>query len=331
MSLTYPIVDTNQTSFYGNSSEISEPAAGQSFHGQDAHYTGLQPSYRDNGDGTVSDLNTGLMWQQAPGGDMSFAEAVAGADSFELAGYDDWRLPTIEELYSLIDFSGYTGQAESDSSPYIDTDYFTGFAYGDTSAGERMIDAQYWSATEYVGLTMNGDATTFGVNFADGRIKGYPSTLKECQVMYVRGNESYGVNSYFDNGDGTVNDEATGLMWMQADSGYGMDWQDALAYAESLSLAGYDDWRLPNIKELHSIADYGRAPAATDAGGVPSSGRPGPAAGRPARSAAPPRRRSPPEARPRRGPGSGRCAPGCRTAPPANGRGRCRPAPRRSC
>ncbi len=62
------------------------------------------------------------------------------------------------------------------------------------------------------------------------------------------------------NGDGTVTDQATSLMWMQSDSLTNYNWQEALEYAEQLEYAGYDDWRLPNIKELQSIVDYTRSP-----------------------------------------------------------------------
>jgi hypothetical protein len=79
----------------------------------------------------------------------------------------------------------------------------------------------------------------------------------------VRGNPDYGVNAFVDNGDGTVTDAASGLMWQQADSGEGMDWQAALAYCEALDTTGYDDWRLPNAKELQSLVDYGRSPETT--------------------------------------------------------------------
>jgi hypothetical protein len=117
---------------------------------------------------------------------------------------------------------------------------------------------------------MRGAATVFGVNFADGRIKGYPrdrgrngSPMKQF-VRYVRGNPAYGRNEFVDNGDGTVTDRATGLMWQKGDSGKPMDWKDALAYAEGLRCGGHDDWRLPNAKELQSIVDYTHAPEATD-------------------------------------------------------------------
>jgi spore coat protein CotH len=83
-------------------------------------------------------------------------------------------------------------------------------------------------------------------------------------VRAVRGN-AYGANDFEDNGDGTVTDHATGLMWAKADSGEGMDWPAALAYAEDSTLAGYDDWRLPNVKELQSIVSYTHSPSASDA------------------------------------------------------------------
>jgi hypothetical protein len=59
-----------------------------------------------------------------------------------------------------------------------------------------------------------------------------------------------------DNHDGTVTDTETGLMWQQASTSGYYFWQEALLYAEFLSLAGYDDWRLPNRNELQSIVDY---------------------------------------------------------------------------
>lgn len=265
------IVDTAQTRCYSANGVMDAPSAGEAFHGQDAQFDGLQPAYRDNGDGTVSDLNTGLMWQQDPGDKVTFAQAVAGADDFALAGYTDWRLPTIKELYSLIRFDGVTGRDSASSIPYIDTGYFV-FHYGDVT-GERFIDSQYVSRTEYVSTTMGGNQTVFGVNFADGRIKGYPESdprggQKLFYCMHVRGPGGYGVNEFVNNGDGTITDAATGLMWQQGDSGEGLNWKDALAYAEGLALAGHSDWRLPNAKELQSIVDYTRSPDTTGSGAI---------------------------------------------------------------
>jgi hypothetical protein len=268
----YAPVDSGQTLCYDAQAEITCPTAGSAFAGQDAQYRGNAPRYQDNGDGTVTDLITGLMWQQDPGAKQTFTQAQAGATALRLGGHSDWRLPAIKELYSLIQFNGTDPSNCMDSTapctakPFLDTDYFD-FAYGDTTAGERIIDAQYWSATPYVGTTMNGNATQFGVNFADGRIKGYPRDLSARGgvnsqfVRYVRGNPDYGTNQLEDKGNGTILDRATGLTWAQGDSGQGMDWQHALAWCEATSLAGQNDWRLPNAKELQSILDYSRSPS----------------------------------------------------------------------
>ncbi len=171
---TWNVIDTGQTVCYDDVNEIFFPEAGEPFFGQDAQHDGVQPAYVDNGDGTITDLNTGLTWQQTPdfASLRSWDEAQDYAASLQLTGYGDWRVPTIKELYSLIRFDG----SNFDKVPYIDTDYFD-FEYPDTSTGLRDMDAQYWSNTVYVGTTMNGNATAFGVNFADGRIKGYPKDI----------------------------------------------------------------------------------------------------------------------------------------------------------
>lgn len=288
--LGYAIVDTGQTACYDDGEVITCPESNEAFYGQDAQFDGNQPSFTDNGDGTVTDNVTGLMWQQSPDTDgdddidasdkLSYDEAVVGASSLDLGGYTDWRLPTIKELYSLIDFtgkdpSGYECTDTSGLIPFIDTTYFD-FAYGDTNAGERIIDAQYASSNLYVASTANdGGGTLFGVNFADGRIKGYGLTLfgrdKTFFVIYVRGNTDYGQNDYTDNDDGTITDSATGLMWTQGDSGQGLNWEEALAWVEEKNAEnylGYSDWRMPNAKELQGIVEYTCSPDTTGSAAI---------------------------------------------------------------
>ncbi|WP_199269596.1 DUF1566 domain-containing protein [Formosa sp. L2A11] len=266
--LPYTIVDTNVSDFYDSESIITAPNEDDDFYGQDATYNGNQASYTDNGDGTVTDNVTGLMWQQDMGDKMSYADALALIDDFNLGEYTDWRIPTIKELYSLAQF---TGRCYGDDAVdmFIDVDYFDQ-PIGDESIGEREIDGQTWSVTEYVGEIMTGNEAIFGYNFVDGRLKGYPkykvATGAENTMYFrmVRGNTSYGVNDFIENGDGTITDNATGLMWQQVDSGETYDWEHALAYAESLRLADHSDWRMPNAKELQSIVDYTRSPQTTD-------------------------------------------------------------------
>ena len=146
LELSYPLVDTDIVTFYSNDQVIEEPSEGDDFYGQDATYQSNTPSYTDNGDGTVTDNVTGLMWQQDMGVKMTYEEAMKAAEDSTLGGYDDWRVSSIKELYSLILFTGDGGGETAGENRYIDTDYFIQ-PLGDTSIGEREIDAQTWSST----------------------------------------------------------------------------------------------------------------------------------------------------------------------------------------
>ncbi len=284
--LPYAVVDTGQAACYDAAgAEIVCPAVGEAFYGQDAQFAGNAPSFTNNGDGTVADTVTGLTWLQSPDTDgdgdidaadkLTYDEAVAYCQDLIFADSSGWRLSTIKELYSLIDFSGrdpsgYEGVDTSGLTPFIDTDYFD-FAYGDTASGERIIDSQYASGTLYFVTT--GEPLLFGVNFADGRIKGYgltmPGPVSRAKTFFVtcaRDNTAYGTNAFSDNGDATITDSATGLMWARDDSGVGLDWEQALAWVAEQNAAetlGYSDWRLPNVKELQSILDHSRSPDTT--------------------------------------------------------------------
>lgn len=279
----YPIVGTGQTTFFDTSDVTSVQSVGDAFYGQNANYEGNTPQYVDNGDGTVTDKVSGLMWQQTfdHNGDgsidvndkLSYDDLLAAIDTVSTAGYTDWRLPSIKEMYSLILYSGRDVNPLSTSTdnqnPFIDNTTF-GFAYGDLNAGERIIDVQ--CATTNVYVSSEVEKMVFGVNFADGRIKGYGMTMmgqpKMFNYLLVRGNSTYGQNNFVDNGDGTISDKATGLMWMQDDSKQGMNWAEALKYAENFEFAGYSDWRLPDAKELQSLVDYTRSPATTNSAAI---------------------------------------------------------------
>ncbi len=310
----YTIVTTGQKYSYDNEGNVIDPVEGDDYYGQDSQYSSAEFSFTDNGDGTVTDNNTELTWQVVPSDtQMTWDEAVEYCENLELGGYDDWRMPTLKEAFSISDFE--TGW------PYLDQDYFDfptetmsdmppmdggpqGSSTGDSSStdGESTMmpppiggpqgnttdssstmmpppttstitdaentgeltdgisksQGQFWTSNYYlVGTTHEGATSAFGVNHATGHIKAYPADAVGMgkYVRAVRGDE-YGVNEFSDNNDGTISDEATGLMWMQDDSGLAMDWDDALEYAANFEYAGYDDWRLPDVKELQSIVDY---------------------------------------------------------------------------
>ena len=277
--MTYPVVDTMQDACFDLLGEAVDcPAEGEALYGQDAQYSRLPASYTDNGDGTVLDNNTTLVWQQTPPDDrLQYLDAIAFCGALDLGGRTNWRVPSIKELYSLADNRGeLLSPEEGEPTPYIDTSIFD-FEY---PQGQMAFAGQYWSSTLYVkGPVQNGrNQAAFGFNFADGHIKAYGTGLdfytgeaatggltgRDGQtpgnyVRCVNGEEGvYGFNAFVDNGDGTVTDDATNLMWQQSDDGIRREWADALAYCEALELAGRNDWTLPNSKELQSIVDYDR-------------------------------------------------------------------------
>ncbi len=274
-TFTYTIVGTNQTSCF----DAAGAAVDCKGTGQDAERTANAPDYTEDGDGTVTDNVTGVMWQQSAdtNGDgiidvkdkYTQADAVPYCQGLTLGGHSDWELPDIKTMYSLIDFSGedasgVEGDDTSGLDPFVNDKVF-GFGYGDTSADERIIDAQWATTSIYVASSV----MIFGVNFADGRIKGYGDPTgrtpnhKLFYVQCVRNKGKYGVNSFSANGDGTITDKATGLMWQEADNGEAIGWDEALARCNAATTSGHNDWRLPNAKELQSLVDYARSPDTT--------------------------------------------------------------------
>ncbi|MEI6884509.1 MAG: DUF1566 domain-containing protein, partial [Bacteroidota bacterium] len=143
-TITYSIVGTGQTISYDTMVAITMPISGQTFYGQNSNHPGNTRSYTNNGDGTVTDNLTGLMWQQTEdkNGDgtinfydkLTYSEALASAATCSTGGYTDWRLPTIKELYSLAMFFGAEpGPPPSACIKYIDTTYFS-VGFGDVNS-----------------------------------------------------------------------------------------------------------------------------------------------------------------------------------------------------
>ncbi len=152
--------------------------------GQDGDFQrGVASSYVDNGDGTVSDLRTALMWEKlADDGAIhdwdNFAYQWAGAygkiadlNTAAFAGYDDWRLPNVRELATLIDFSAYR--------PPVDIVFNDECVPGCTVLECSCTKiASYWSSTTY----QNTPTAAWYVGFVNGIV----TTTTKTNLYYVR-------------------------------------------------------------------------------------------------------------------------------------------------
>ncbi len=262
MAFAAPVPDTGQTLCYddGTLGVIPCPQPGEQFYGQDAQYgtnalsyTKLDASANNLPDSApswamVRDNLTGLIWEcktddtsihdkdntyQSPGAQLlinELNEAVFG-------GFSDWRLPDIKELSCLVNMSRM--------NPAVNPDYFPN------------LILYYWSANP-TPLVSGTKYCNYYAQVQNGYVYNFYHAETPGGVMGVRGDSSGVASNFIDNKNGSVSDTTTELMWQQGSSPQMMNWQQALAYCENLELAGYTDWRLPNVHELQSIVDYTR-------------------------------------------------------------------------
>lgn len=152
--------DTGQTLCYNDTNVITCPSKGQNYYGQDGNYQGSQPSYTDNGDGTITDNLTGLMWQSIYNdNDYTWDEASSYCSSIRDAGYTDWRVPSRKELLTIVDAAHYF--------PAVDS-VFVG----------TLKSGYCWTNTTYVGDSSGAWYVEFGVGQSNYRAKETPSYVK---------------------------------------------------------------------------------------------------------------------------------------------------------
>ena len=218
--------DTGQTSSYTTT------------FGEDHDYSINTPSFTNNGNGTITDNVTGLMWQQVDGGEMTFENAITYCNTLTLGGLSGWRLPTPIEAYSILN--------QQNSNPAINTNFFT------------LTTAEYWWTSAYE----NNSTTKVWCTNSGGGIGNHPKIetvsaggTKKFHARAVRNINSPTTiaNHFTDNGDGTITDNLTQLIWQKIPNANLFTWEQAISYAEGLTIGTNSDWRLPNIKELQSI------------------------------------------------------------------------------
>jgi hypothetical protein len=185
----------------------------------------------------VTDPSTGLRWQQTDGGEMTWENAQRYCTGLSLAGSRDWRLPVTVELFGIMD--------QSRPKPAMDTRVF------------HPTEAEYWWTSE----TRPDDASRIWVINAGGGAGPHPKreTLsgggdRRFHARCVRGS-TVPEAGLSDNGDGTITDRRSGLVWQKDEVPTAMTWEEAERYATSLQIGGRTGWRLPTVKELQSLND----------------------------------------------------------------------------
>jgi len=211
----------------------------------------LNPKYtRDVGKEIVTDHRTKLMWQDnnqttrlrkvwvsednynlGQYADSSGDTAMSYCENLTLGGYEDWRLPSVKELSSIVDVHSY-----------------------DSSINEVFLHKKsqaYWTATN----SIDSNDSAWQVKFYSGKVEGITSKYLALYVRCVRGENE---KSNFNKSSNIVKDMSSNLQWQDNALSAKMSWELAVEYCKKLRLDGFEDWRLPNRKELFSLVDYGK-------------------------------------------------------------------------
>lgn len=246
--------------------------------------------YSDNGDGSVTDTVTGLVWLKDAGclAPTTWAAAIADANTLASGSCGltdgskagDWRLANLNELESLVDVSA-AHPALTPGNPFV-----------------HVSTGIYWTSTSYFGGA-NGSPEAWAIRMDDGRYINDPNGVLNTKatanngVWVVRGASGGAVKlaatgyydepgqvvkgddgdlqsgvgltypRWIDNGDGTLTDTMTGLRWMKQANCIDTDWADAVAAVAALGngTCGLTDgskpgdWRMPNRNEMQSLED----------------------------------------------------------------------------
>ncbi len=199
--------------------------------GIDYNYT------RDDINGVVIDSTNNIVWQDDSNVNNStiyWSSAYTQCQDLTLAGYNDWRIPDIHELYYILDRS---------NSPKIDSIF-----------QNTPIDDGYW-----VNNYKSGDYSWVDFSNAKGNITNIMDFPKK-HIRCVRG-KSYKIIPIRDDTLEIVTDHIHNLQWQDNEDIIlnNRDWQNAIGYCSSLDLNG-TGWRLPNINELYSIVQLYKSP-----------------------------------------------------------------------
>lgn len=185
----------------------------------------------------VRDLITGLTWPRSL--DPNFTEAAPARTKCEalvFAGYDDWRLPTMIEMFSILDFTR--------TWPAINTAVF--------NSGSTSFSLLWTTSPNPFNPTTGSWVMDFGTLSGMSTHPVNDRFPSHC----VRGGNEAPAGPHYVIEDDTVLDNYTGLLWERNASLTTYEKEAAADYCDALMLAGKDDWRLPSINETTTLYDF---------------------------------------------------------------------------
>lgn len=238
--------------------------------------------FTDNSNGTITDNLTNLVWMKNANcwGLKTWSDAhyyvinlnsgTQSCSGYTAGTHTDWRLPTIRELRSLIDFSKYSPQLSS-NHPFVGVQ--TTKQYWSSTIDTNTSNTSRWFMSFDKLLADTGPTTQLYYVWA---VRGQETseTVGPVQVTgvtrttYGRSGVTWPTPRFTDNGDGTIFDELTGLIWLKGPNCLGATtWPNAFVKLTELNSGAefgcteyikgaYEDWRLPNINELESLISY---------------------------------------------------------------------------
>ncbi len=272
--LITPVADTNQSNCYAGGVLSSCPATTSSDPSQDAHFIdlpnakGIQPSVVNplyTSDSINPDRLRGLVWKTCQegftgiacgGGSLSpLTHAAAGTSCANLnsvnsgagyAGLKKWRLPTLQELNQLL-------EQDQAGNIFWNTSLFPN---APSTVGANLYR---WTSS----MILPAATSAMAVNELH-----QPQATGTTNPVHCVNGDSPPAADLLDNGDGTVLDRRTKLIWQKCSMGQANDtgcsgalgtasWSGALVYCKNLNLAG-KTWRLPSITELVTLLDISK-------------------------------------------------------------------------
>lgn len=201
--------------------------------------------YRLSND-TVFDSLTNLTWQRnASALTMNYVQAGAYCASQTTGGRADFRLPNINELNTLWD---YTRAYQHMSNPYWNSTIF----------GNPLLTL--WSTT-YNPTNPTQAWASIPSSYGRVQLRDFSSLFN---VRCVSGDSTAQISPRYQSAFGEVLDSVTGLVWQQGYSSQVYNWTQAIQYCPQLTLNGHA-WLMPTVRELQTLINYTKFPASSTA------------------------------------------------------------------